>query len=208
MKINSTGPNGTFIVFCAIFERGCRMYFEAVESNRTKLWIINSLLDLLKRKEYASITINMIADNAKLGRRTFYRHFETKDDAMKYVTGLLMDEFANHIKSNHANSFETILTAYFEFWEQYIDILLLLKKAHLLYFIDDHLPELIISVAKKIKHVPKFVPQDIFDKIYEAHKYEFTIKLAGLWRSTILWCEESPRKTPAEMARIITKFLK
>ena len=100
------------------------------------------------------------------------------------------------------------LSAYFEFWEQYIDILLLLKKAHLLYFIDDHLPELIISVAKKINHVPKFIPQSIFGTIYEAHKYEFTIKLAGLWRSTILWCEEFPRRTPAEMAGIITKFLK
>ena len=44
------------------------MYFDAVEKNRTKLWIINSLLDLLKRKEYASITINMIADKAQLGR--------------------------------------------------------------------------------------------------------------------------------------------
>ena len=63
-------------------------------------------------------------------------------------------------------------------------------------------------MAKKINHVPKFIPQSIFGTIYEAHKYEFTIKLAGLWRSTILWCEESPRRTPAEMAGIITKFLK
>ena len=111
------------------------MYFEAVENNRTKLWIINSLLDLLKRKEYASITINMIADNAQLGRRTFYRHFDTKDEAMKHVTNLLMDEFANHIESNKAKGFEEILTAYFEFWEQYIDVLQLLKKAHLLYLL-------------------------------------------------------------------------
>ena len=69
-----------------LFEKRIKMYFEAIEKNRTKLWIINSLLDLLKRKEYASITINMIADNAQLGRRTFYRHFDTKDDAMKYIT--------------------------------------------------------------------------------------------------------------------------
>lgn len=184
------------------------MYFETVEKNRTKLWIINSLLDLLKRKEYASITINMIADNAQLGRRTFYRHFDTKDEAMKYITELLMDEFANHIKTNKSKGFEEILTAYFEFWEQYIDILLLLKKAHLLYFIEDNLPQLIMDVAKKIHHIPKVIPLEMVAQHYEKYKYEFTIKLAGLWRATIIWCEEFPRKTPQEMVEIITKFLK
>ncbi len=184
------------------------MYFETVEKNRTKLWIINSLLDLLKRKEYASITINMIADNAQLGRRTFYRHFDTKDEAMKYITELLMDEFTNHIKSNKAKGFEEILTAYFEFWEQYIDVLQLLKKAHLLYFIEDNLSELIMDVAKKIHHIPKVIPLEKAAQHYEKYKYEFTIKLAGLWRATIVWCDESPRKTPQEMAEIITKFLK
>ncbi len=184
------------------------MYFEAVEKNSTKLWIINSLLDLLKRKEYASITINMIADNAQLGRRTFYRHFDNKDEAMKHITELLMDEFANHIKNQNAKGMEQILTAYFEFWEQYIDVLLLLKKAHLLYFIEDNLTELIMDVAKKINHIPKAIPVEKVAQHYEKYKYEFAIKLAGMWRATIIWCEESPRKSPQEMVGLITKFLK
>ena len=184
------------------------MYFEATEKNRTKLWIINSLLDLLGRKEYASITINMIADNAQLGRRTFYRHFDTKDEAMKYITELLMDEFANHIKSNKAKSFEEILAAYFEFWEQYIDVLQLLKNAHLLYFIEDNLLELIMDVAKKIHHIPKVIPLEKVAQHNEKYKYEFAIKLSGLWRATIIWCEENPRKSPEEMVAIITKFLR
>ena len=170
------------------------MYFEAIEKNRTKLWIINSLLDLLKRKEYASITINMIADNAQLGKRTFYRHFDTKDEAMKYITELLMDEFANHIKNHKARNLEHILTAYFEFWEQYIDILLLLKKVYLLYFIEDNLPELIIDVAKKIHHIPKVIPLDIVAQQYEKYKYEFfplSFRVCGELQS-------SGAKTPQE----------
>lgn len=89
--------------FVPRLEREDTMYFEAVEPNRTKLWIINSMLELLRRKEYADITINMIADNAGLGRRTFYRHFETKDDAMKHITELLMDEFASNIVADDAH---------------------------------------------------------------------------------------------------------
>lgn len=109
------------------------MYFESVEPNRTKLWIINSLLDLLERKEYASITINMIADNAQLGS---------------------------------------------------------------------------MSVAKKVKHFPDVIPLESLGKLYAKYNYEFTIKLSGLWKATILWCEESPRKSPQEMAEIITHLLK
>ena len=125
------------------------MYFERIENNQTKLLLLNSLLELLEKREYSTITINMIVDHAQLGRRTFYRYFKTKDDAMKYITTLLMDEFANTIAKNQSLDMKKVTIAYFQFWEQYIDILLLLKKAHILYFIEDNFDTLIINVAKK-----------------------------------------------------------
>jgi len=33
------------------------MYFEGIEKNQTRLWIINSLLELLGRKEYHAILL-------------------------------------------------------------------------------------------------------------------------------------------------------
>lgn len=183
------------------------MYFEGIEPNRTRFWIINSLLELLEKKDYSDITINMISNHANLGRRTFYRYFKTKDDAMKYITELLMDQFADTIINNHSSGMEEVAVAYFQFWEQYIDILLLLKKAHVLYFIEDNLAELITNVAKKVKHIPEGIPVEKLAKLYEKYNYEFSIKLAGFWRATIIWCEENPRKSPEEMAKIITKLL-
>lgn len=180
------------------------MYFEKLENNQTKLLLLNSLLELLAKREYSAITINMIVDNAKLGRRTFYRYFKTKDDVMKCITELLMDEFANTIINHHSLDMKQVTFAYFQFWEQYIDILLLLKKAHVLYFIEDHFDTLVINVAKKVKHVPENIPQEQLPKTYELYKYEFYIKLAGLWKATIMWCEETSRKSPIEMAEIIT----
>ncbi len=183
------------------------MYFEGIEKNQTRLWIINSLLELLERKEYHDITIHMIVDHAGLGRRTFYRYFKTKDDAMEYITRLLMDQFASAVIRNNAHGTQEVAIAYFQFWEQYIDILLLLKKAHLLYFIEDNLTELIVQVAKKVKHIPESFPAEKLAKLYEKHHYEFSIKLAGFWKATIIWCEENPRKSPEEMAQIITALL-
>lgn len=183
------------------------MYFEGIEKNQTKLWIMNSLLTLLETKDYANITINMIVEHAGLGRRTFYRHFKTKDDTMKYITEVLMDQFAEKLLENHSSGMEEVAVAYFQFWENYIDVLLLLKKAHVLYFIEDNLAELIVNVAKKVKHIPSGIPAEKLAKLYEQYNFEFSIKLAGFWKATIIWCEENPRKSPEEMSKIITSLL-
>ena len=183
------------------------MYFEGIEQNQTRHLIINSLLELLEKRDYSTITINMIVDHAGLGRRTFYRYFKTKDDAMKHSTTLLMDQFAETLLKNHASGMEQVAIAYFQSWEQYIDVLLLLKKAHVLYFIEDNLPELITNVAKKVKHIPDGIPLEQLAKLYSKYNYEFSIKLAGFWKATIIWCEETPRKSPEEMAKIITSLL-
>jgi len=183
------------------------MYFEEIEPNQTRLWIVNSLLELLKKKNYSAITINMLVEHAGLGRRTFYRYFKTKDEAMCHIAGLLMDQFACNIKNNHSSGLEGVAVSYFQFWEQYIDILLLLKKAHVLHFIEDNLLELVVDVAKKANHIPQDMPAEQLTQFYEKYRYEFAFKLAGFWKTTILWCEEIPRKSPEEMAKIIASFM-
>ena len=154
------------------------MYFEGIEQNQTRHLIINSLLELLEKRDYSAITINM-----------------------------LMDQFAETLLKNHASGMEEVAIAYFQSWEQYIDVLLLLKKAHVLYFIEDNLTELITNVAKKVKHIPDGIPLEQLTRLYSKYNYEFSIKLAGFWKATIIWCEENPRKSPEEMAKIITSLL-
>jgi len=45
----------------------------------SKEWIMESFFDMLAVKPLSSITISEIAENAKVDRRTFYRHFKTKE---------------------------------------------------------------------------------------------------------------------------------
>jgi len=46
---------------------------------KTRRVLHNALISLMKRKEYRSITIQEIIDEADVGRSTFYTHFEDKD---------------------------------------------------------------------------------------------------------------------------------
>ena len=150
------------------------------ESNETKKWIMEALLLLLQKKEYQDITIAQIAAKANLGRRTFYRYFPTKDQVMKEIAQNLMNEFADTILKNHASNLETVTEAYFEFWEHKIDILLLMKKAQVLHFIEDNLFALIADVALKVKHFPlEQMLDDTITKEFEKYKYDFVFKIAG-----------------------------
>ena len=124
------------------------------EQKQPRQYIVKALFELLEHKNYHDITISRLAQKANISRRTFYRCFRTKDDVMKYTSALLMDEFADTLLKNHAADLKGIAQSYFEFWEHYIDILLLLKKQHLLYFLEDDMPALVRNTAVKIKHIP------------------------------------------------------
>lgn len=176
-----------------------------MEISQAKQWIAEAMIQLLRNKNYHDITILEITNKAKLGRRTFYRHFKTKDEVIELISFELMDKFANKILENKATSFEMIMQSYFEFWEDEIELLLLLKKARLLYYIEDNIMVLVADVAHKIGHVPNDIDQQM--ALMEEYKYEFAYKLAGFWKLTLVWCEETPRKRPSEMAEIISDFI-
>ena len=163
------------------------------EQKQPRQYIVKALFELLEHKNYHDITISRLAQKANISRRTFYRCFRTKDDVMKYTSALLMDEFADTLLKNHAADLKGIAQSYFEFWEHYIDILLLLKKQHLLYFLEDDMPALVRNTAVKIKHIPPEYERITPSADLEKYKYLFHFRLAGFWRLTLIWCEEKHR---------------
>ncbi|HUJ69795.1 MAG TPA: TetR/AcrR family transcriptional regulator [Syntrophorhabdales bacterium] len=50
--------------------------------DKTRKVLQNALISLMKKKEYRSITIQEIIDEADVGRSTFYTHFDDKDDLL------------------------------------------------------------------------------------------------------------------------------
>ena len=176
-----------------------------MKTDTTKQWIIDATLNLLKKKSYSDITIGEITNRAKLGRRTFYRHFKSKEEVIEVISLVLIDDFTEKLLEKNAKSFDEIMQCYFEFWELNIENLLLLKKARLLYYIEENIVDLVTRIALRIGHIPNDVENAV--QILQNHKYEFAFKLAGFWKLTLVWSDEIPRKTPSEMSQIITEFM-
>ena len=77
-------------------------------------WIMESLFDMLSVKPLSSITISEIAENAKVDRRTFYRHFKTKDEVIKYYIHEVAKQYEEIVSRKKINDGYSIFRTIFE----------------------------------------------------------------------------------------------
>lgn len=64
---------------------------------RTRQAIIDAFVTLLKKNNYAKISVKEIIDEANIGRSTFYSHFETKDDLARQICDELFEHIFSHV---------------------------------------------------------------------------------------------------------------
>lgn len=172
----------------------------------TQEWIIQAFLILLSQKKYSEITIIDISLEAHIGRRTFYRHFKSKEDVLLLHCKTILKDFAAFIQKKEEITLYNVTLSYFEFCQKHLAFLLLLQQSDMLYFMGDRLPEFLADVAVMVEHAsPKNVleayeKQDIY---YYAHFFN----MGGYWSITKLWLQKKNRETPQEIANMIVKIM-
>ena len=73
---------------------------------RTRSLIFRAFSALLEKKNYSSITVQDIIDEADIGRSTFYAHFDTKDELLKALCTDIFDHvFSEAILSEEKHDF-------------------------------------------------------------------------------------------------------
>ena len=72
--------------------------------------IRSAFMVLLKKKNYADITVGEIIELANVGRATFYAHFETKDYLLKELCAELFDHIFSHGEPSENNGLFALCT--------------------------------------------------------------------------------------------------
>ena len=96
------------------------MYFK--NKNRTGIrsqnMISDALFNLMKRKPFQQITVTEICEEAAIGRKTFYRNFELREDIIDFKLDLLCNDYKNELTTL---SLENYLYHHFSFIQKNAD---------------------------------------------------------------------------------------
>lgn len=75
------------------------MYFK--QKNKTAIrsqhMIADALFSLMKRKPFRQISVTEICEEAAIGRKTFYRNFELREDVIDFQLDLMCDEYQTEL---------------------------------------------------------------------------------------------------------------
>jgi AcrR family transcriptional regulator len=166
---------------------------------RSKNLIVKSLLNLMKEVPYSKITIKNITDRAVLTRRTFYAHFETKEDVINYHLSELNSQLLTVILEIESPNQRLIALIYFEFWMDHINLLTLIRKHQLL-------PLLFDNFEIQIKEMRSIFGCQLTGK-NEQYGYYSSAFFAGiLWNMLDKWIANGAKETPLELVQLLIEI--
>lgn len=107
---------------------------EDKRSLQSSEWIYEALRDLSEEKSYESINITDIVNRANIGRSTFYRNFDTKDDVLRFKCDqkcIKLKEYLLEYQSKNGVPLGPLLTKPFTiFWAKNSSVIELLIKVN------------------------------------------------------------------------------
>ncbi|MBQ9766028.1 MAG: TetR/AcrR family transcriptional regulator [Lachnospiraceae bacterium] len=151
-----------------------------------------ALVQLMNKKPFNQITISEITKTAGVGRSSFYRNFDSKEQILlSYIHNLYGDFFsAKDILSVYPKQtdLEHFLIPRFRFIKKHKDFFIALRKNNLLYYIFEQMePELILLLCGQDNSLSKY------------YCSMFSGSCASIVR---LWIDTDFKETEEEMAAI------
>ena len=94
-----------------------------------KRQITAALLNLLKEKKLADISVSELTDRAGVGRVSFYRNYQTKEDILREESDRLIQEWGKLYEVNPESAPETLFPSLFDFYREHRDFYTTLYEA-------------------------------------------------------------------------------
>lgn len=67
-------------------------------SERTKAWLLETLLELIEIKDYSEISVTELTEKSGIARQTFYRNYASMDDILLSRMDEILDEYVKKIE--------------------------------------------------------------------------------------------------------------
>ncbi len=149
--------------------------------------ITESLLALLEERPLQEVSISELCAKAQVGRVSFYRNFESKEDVLKCRIRWLMDEFGYPGSEQDDRTFEEIITALFSHMDEHREFYGLLHRRGLSHLLKEALVEQLGI--------------DFDGPAIEAYAKGFVVYHLYGWME--VWLERGMRESPREIEQLL-----
>lgn len=167
---------------------------------QSKRWIIEALLEIMNKKEYHLITVSEISAKALIDRRTFYRHFESKDDILRLVIDEISAEYLSVLKLQTPTDTYTITKIFFDICLQHSGFFKLLNKNHLMYFLLDKFYANLPFIHSQVRS------EEISNILGKDMDYFLLFHAGGFWSLLSKWVADDMKKSPDDLATLASKI--
>ena len=169
---------------------------------RTRSAIREAFVALMKEKDYAAITVTDISEMAGINRKTFYAHYETKEQLFSRLMEEMFSDLLGTLmyEKTAGQDLAVDLTAFFEKIDGYreaIDALITPQTSAFAFSIADD----VIRRGLKIARMPQALTAPIHHEIYVS-------RITNSFFTGLDWRQEQPELTPAQAARVYESMMR
>lgn len=167
----------------------------------TRLFLRESLIELLKLKPIARITVKELCEKADINRATYYSHYSDPSDQLHKIEAEFMEGISSYLDSHSlsgsGNSYLSAVTKIMEYIEENRELCRVLLGGN--------------GDADFQQEIMEFLRQRVFDAWSSAipdREYAYTFVATGSIGVARKWLfKESERETPEEIASIIVRLV-
>ena len=153
-----------------------------------KQQITKALLELLKEKSIADISITELTQKAQIGRVSFYRNFQTKEDILREESDRLIKEWGRLYESNPESSPETLFPSLFDFYRDHKEFYTILYQAGMASIMQE-------TILDTIKITPEMTNIEAYMKSFWAY---------GIFGWMIEWMKRGMPESGRELLKFFT----
>ena len=152
-----------------------------------KKQITKALIDLMKKKKIADISISEICDKAQVGRASFYRNYDSKEEVIERHIDLLIAEWAKGVNNDPSANIYNFFQSLFQHFQKNSGFYKSLYKQNLSFLI-----------LNSIRERP-----GIDSDIDASTLYARAFNAYGIFGWIDVWFSNGMKETPEELNSII-----
>ncbi len=151
--------------------------------------ITKAMLKMLDSKTIADISVRDLCNEAGVGRASFYRHYEAKEDVVSEYAGALIKEWGEEFENDPASSPYNVFGSLFAHYKKYAKFYTMLCCQNMSYL-------MLHTIKEKVGLVAELPNEEAYGKAFFAF---------GLYGWVLEWIRRGMKETPDEINRILSR---